>query len=137
MKSTYKFLGISIGIVYLWFGTLKYFPNVSPAEEVAVNTIDMLTFKALPSEVSILLLAIWETAIGLLLLLSIFPRVTIRLALIHMAFTFFPLIFFPLLTFENAPFQLTLLGQYIIKNLVIVASLFVLYKQHSPHKSSE
>ncbi len=121
-------LALSIGIVYLWFGTLKYFPNVSPAEDLAKNTIDVLTFNLIPSNVSIILLAIWESLVGVLLIVNIFRRTAIILALAHMAFTFFPLLFFTDQVFVNTPFHLTLLGQYIIKNLVIVAGLLALYK---------
>jgi hypothetical protein len=49
-------LAISIGLVYLWFGGLKYFPHLSPAENLAKNTIYMLTFGNIPSNVSIILL---------------------------------------------------------------------------------
>ena len=121
-------LAPSIGIVYFWFGMLKFFPNLSPAEDLAKGTIDILTFNLIPSNVSIILLAIWESLIGLLLIVNLFRRTAIILALIHIAFSFSPLFFFTNQVFENAPFHLTLLGQYIVKNLVIIAGLLVLYK---------
>ncbi len=121
-------LAISIGLIYLWFGILKYFPNLSPAEDLAQSTIGLLTFNLISPRVSIILLATWESLVGLLLLLNIFRRTAIILAFIHMTFTFFPLLFFRDQVFGNTPLQLTLLGQYIIKNLVIIAGLLVLYK---------
>jgi uncharacterized membrane protein YkgB len=36
-------LRISLGIVFFWFGFLKFFPNVSPAESLATDTINVLT----------------------------------------------------------------------------------------------
>lgn len=123
-----RLLALSIGIVYLWFGTLKYFPNVSPAEDLARNTIDILSFHLIPSNVSIILLAIWETLVGVLLILNVARRTAIILALTHMVFTFFPLLFFTDQAFGNTPFQLTLVGQYIVKNLIIIAALLALYK---------
>ncbi len=36
-------LRISLGIVFLWFGVLKFFPELSPAEELATRTIEVLT----------------------------------------------------------------------------------------------
>ena len=121
-------LALSIGTVYLWFGTLKYFPNVSPAEDLAKKTIDVLTFNLIPSNVSIVLLAIWESLIGVLLILNVNRRQVVIFALVHIAFTFFPLFLFTDQVFNSVPFQLTLLGQYIIKNLVIIAGLLTLYQ---------
>jgi uncharacterized membrane protein YkgB len=126
--SNNRILTVSIGIAYLWFGILKYFPNQSPAEDLAKNTIDVLTFSLIPSNISIILLAIWESLVGFLLIMNIYKRVAILLALVHMTLTFTPLFLFPEQMFINAPFQLTLLGQYIIKNIVIIVALFSLYK---------
>ena len=125
--SNSRILTVSIGIAYLWFGALKYFPNQSPAEDLAKNTIDVLTFSLIPSNVSIILLAIWESLVGVLLILNIYKRVAILLAIVHMTLTFTPLFIFPEQMFINTPFQLTLVGQYIIKNIVIIVALFSLY----------
>ena len=121
-------LAISVGLVYLWFGGLKYFPDLSPAEDLAKNTIDLLTFSFIPSNVSIILIAIWETAIGVLLIMNVYRRAVIILALVHIAFTFTPLFLFQEQSFTNLPFGLTMLGQYIIKNIIIAAALLTLYK---------
>lgn len=122
------FLAISIGIVYFWFGLLKFFPELSPAEELASSTISLLTFNLIPSKVSIMLLALWESLIGLFLILNIFRQSIIVITLVHMVFTFSPLFFFPELGFVHAPFQFTLLGQYIFKNIIIIGALLTLYK---------
>ena len=119
-------LRVSIGIIYVWFGALKFFPGVSPAEELAKETIHQLTFKLINPELSLLLLAIWETAIGVLLISGLYPRVVIRIVLVHMICTFTPLFLLPGVSFTSAPFALTLVGQYIVKNIVIVSALFVI-----------
>ena len=124
-----NFIAISIGMVYLWFGLLKFFPNVSPAEELAKNTVDQLTFGLLPTNFSYILLAIWETVIGILLLLNLYNRIVIIAALIHMVFTFSPIFFFPELIFKEVPFSLTLVGQYIAKNIIIVSALLLLFTE--------
>ncbi|MDB4303843.1 hypothetical protein N9934_03535 [Desulfosarcina sp.] len=129
--SSNHILAISIGVVYLWFGVLKYFPELSPAEDLAKNTINALTINLIPSNVSIILLAVWESLVGILLILNIFPRATILFALTHMLLTFTPLFLFPEQVFNNEPFQLTLLGQYIFKNVIIIGGLLTLYKLHS------
>jgi uncharacterized membrane protein YphA (DoxX/SURF4 family) len=119
-------LRISIGVIYLWFGVLKFFPGVSPAEELAKETIHLLTFKLINQDLSLLLLAIWETAIGVLLMGGLFIRFVIRVVLVHMICTFTPLFLLPAISFTAAPFSLTLVGQYIIKNIVIISALFVI-----------
>ena len=121
-------LAISIGLVYIWFGGLKFFPAFSPAEALAKNTIDALTFGLIPADISIFLLALWETIIGILLILNIYRRPIIILALVHMAFTFTPLFLFPEESFSNSPLVFTLLGQYIFKNVIIIGALLTLYK---------
>ena len=121
---------IGIGIVYLWFGALKFFPGVSPAETIALDTISELSFGLITPDLSIILLAVWETAIGVLLITGIFNRTALYLAVIHMVLKFTPFLFFPELTFTDAPFGLTLLGQYIVKNIVFLAILvFLLSKE--------
>lgn len=125
---TNHILAISIGIVYLWFGLLKFFPHLSPAEDLAKDTIERITFGFLPSQVSIILLAILEVGIGMLFLLNIYRRETIILASFHMLCTFFPLFLFIDRSFSIAPFIFTLLGQYIVKNLIIVSALVTLWR---------
>jgi len=115
-----------IGVLYLWFGMLKFFPGVSPAETIAMDTIHELTMGAIPPKVSLLLLAIWETTLGILLIGGLLNRFAIMVALVHMLLTFTPFLFFPELTFTQAPFGLTLLGQYIMKNIVFLGLLVYL-----------
>lgn len=117
---------LSIGLVYLWFGSLKFFSGVSPAEQLAKDTIDHLTAGLLLPEISIALLAIWETVIGVLLIVNLWKRFALNIALVHILFTFSPFLFFPELLWTDAPFGLTLLGQYIIKNIIILGVLLVL-----------
>jgi len=128
-------ISATIGIVYLWFGMLKYFAGASPAEELAKATISRLTLGFLAPEISILLLAIWETVIGLLLIGHLFEKFALKLALVHIILTFLPFLFFPDLVFSQAPFSLTLLGQYIIKNVIILGALIVLLKESNKLRS--
>ena len=132
-------LTITIGIVYIWFGILKFFPSLSPAEDIAINTIDALTMGLLSSKISIILLALWESVIGTMLLFNLWRKQAIIMAFIHMACTFTPLIFFPHLSFTE-PFCFTLLGQYIVKNIIIIGALYTVYKMPAktliPHSSN-
>ncbi len=134
-KLKVNLIWVSIGIVYLWFGMLKFFVGVSPAEDLAKATIDQLTFGILTPEISIILLAIWETSIGLLLISHLFIKFALKLALVHIILTFLPFLFFPDLVFTQAPLGLTLLGQYIIKNVIILGVLIVLLKESNLARS--
>ena len=123
-------LRISIGIIYLWFGVLKFFPDISPAETLAKDTIEVLTLGLIPRDFSFLMLAVGEFAIGTMLVLGIWKRYTFYLALSHMFCTFLPLVLLPNYSFNDTPFTLTLVGQYIMKNVVIVSALFVVYRSY-------
>ena len=125
-NTKFKLLAWSIGLLYLWFGLLKFFPDLSPAEELAKQTIDQLTFGIIPPHVSIKLLALWETVIGIGLLSGMLRTFIIRIALVHMILTFAPLFLLPDLSFSYAPYGFTLVGQYIMKNLAIIAALLLL-----------
>ncbi|MDE3252318.1 MAG: hypothetical protein KGO92_05900 [Bacteroidota bacterium] len=130
-------LRISMGIVYLWFGALKFFNGVSPAEQLAMQTIHKLTFGLINDHTNLLLLAVWETAIGLLLISGKYVKTALYLLFPHMICTFTPFIFNPQDTFRFAPYGLTLVGQYIIKNIIIISAALVIWKeekeQHGTH----
>ncbi len=128
-------LKISIGVVYLWFGALKFFPHLSPAEGLATDTITELTLGLIPAQVSIILLALFEVGIGGCLLLNIHPKKAAIAALAHLACTFTPLFFFNDISFNGHPIFLTLVGQYIIKNLIIIAALLSIIKAKDVHVS--
>jgi uncharacterized membrane protein YkgB len=115
-------LRISLGVVFLWFGVLKFFPGMSPAQDLATRTISELTFGAVGPAVSLPVLAAWECLIGLGLLTGRAMRATLLLMFAQMAGTVAPLVLFPGEAFIHVPFAPTLEGQYIIKNLVLVAA---------------
>ncbi len=119
-------LRVSLGVVFLWFGALKFFPGLSPAQDLATRTIDVLTFGFLPPSVSIPILAGWEVLIGLGLITGWWLRATLLLLAAQMLGTITPLFFFPAETFTVFPIAPTLEGQYIIKNVVLVTAGMVL-----------
>ena len=119
-------LRVSLGIVFLWFGALKFFPGLSPASDLAARTIATLSFGVVPAEVSVPLLAGWECLIGLGLLFGVFMRATLLLLAVQMAGTLTPLLLFPSEVFTRIPYAPTLEGQYIIKNAVLISAAIVL-----------
>lgn len=120
-------LRISVGIVYIWFGALKYFQGISPAEQLAMQTIHRLTFGLIDDHANILMLATWECLIGMLFIAGKFIKPALVLMLLHMVLTFTPFVFFPAETFRYMPYGLTLTGQYIVKNIVFIAVGIVLW----------
>ena len=119
-------LRVSLGAVFLWFGVLKFFPGLSPAQDLAARTIRALTFGAVPSGIGLPVLAAWECAIGAGLIAGLWMRATLLLLVVQMLGTVAPLFLFPDETFLRVPYAPTLEGQYILKNVVLVASAVVL-----------
>jgi len=115
-------LRCSIGLVYLWFGFLKFFPGLSPADQIARATLHCLTFGMVSDDVSIRLLATWECLLGIMLLSRILLKPALIFLFIHMGFTFSPYLLFPRATFQHLPYSFTLLGQYIFKNIIIICA---------------
>ena len=119
-------LRIALGIVFLWFGAIKLVPGLSPAEDLAGRTIETLTSGVVPASIAVPVLAIWEVAIGVGLLVGRWMRATLLLLFVQMLGTITPLFLFPEETWIRFPIAPTLEGQYIIKNVVLVAAAFVL-----------
>lgn len=116
------FLRLAVGYVYLHFGLLKFFPDLSPAELIATQTIMALSNNLLDATTAQLYLAILETTIGLGMVFQVFPRTVFVLFMLHMLGTFMPIVYLPEYSFKIAPFAPTIEGQYVLKNLVFVAA---------------
>lgn len=121
-----RLLRISIGIVFLWFGALKFFEGLSPAHDLAIRTIEFITFHLISPKAIIYILALWEVIIGVGLLLNLYLRITLFLLFLQMLGTFTPLFFFPEETFKVFPYALTMEGQYIFKNIIVVSGGIIL-----------
>lgn len=119
-------LRISLGIVFIWFGVLKFFPGVSPAQMLAAETIEILTFDLVKPSISVYMLATLETIIGIGLITRLYLRVTLFLLFGQMLGTVTPLFLFPDQTFTIFPVVPTLEGQYIIKNIILVSAGIVI-----------
>ncbi|MEM8533913.1 MAG: DoxX family protein [Chloroflexota bacterium] len=114
-------LRVSIGIIFLWFGALKLIDGGSPAEGLIQATVTFIS-----PDWFIPFLAVWEILIGLGFITGLYLRVTIFLLFCQMPGTFLPIIVRPDLVFTTFPIGLTMEGQYIIKNLVVVSAALVI-----------
>jgi hypothetical protein len=116
------FLRLALGYIYLHFGFLKFFPDLSPAELIATQTVMAVSMQTFDATTAQFYLAILESAIGLGLIFNLLPRLVFGLFIAHMFGTFLPLLLLPEFTFKIAPFAPNLEGQYIFKNVVYVAA---------------
>ncbi|MFV8342475.1 DoxX family membrane protein [Flavobacterium sp. XS2P39] len=119
-KHSITMMRVSLAIVYVWFGALKIF-GMSPAGDLVEKTV--YWFKP---EIFIPILGICEVIIGLGLLIKRFIPFTIVLLLMHMAVTFFPVFILKTICFDVFPYCPTLVGQYIIKNLILISGALVI-----------
>jgi uncharacterized membrane protein YkgB len=119
-KHSVCIMRVALAIVYIWFGVLKVF-GMSPAGELVEKTV--YWFKP---ELFIPILGICEIIIGIGLLIKRFIPITIVLLLLHMAATFFPVFILQTDCFDAFPYQPTLAGQYIIKNLVLISGALII-----------
>jgi len=119
-KHSVNMMRVALAIVYIWFGALKIF-GMSPAGELVEKTV--YWFKP---EIFVPILGICEVIIGLGLFVKRFIPITIVLLLLHMAVTFFPVFIVQTVCFNAFPFQPTLVGQYIIKNVVLISGALVI-----------
>lgn len=120
---------IALFIVFFWFGLLKIL-QISPAEQLVTNLHQATIAKLMPIGIFLIALGLAECLIGIIWL---FPKLTkwaFWIFVFHMFTTFLPLLFLPNDTWQNT-LVLTLTGQYIIKNVVLVASAFTIFKIES------
>ncbi|MCG3684308.1 DoxX family membrane protein [Aliarcobacter butzleri] len=131
MQNTIKLMRLSLGIIFVWYGMLKFFPTLSPAEDLAIKTIDIMFFHLIDGSLSIKLLAILEVAIGIGFLSGYYTKLVTIIFLGHMLCTFVPLFILPELSFTHAPYAFTLVGQYIVKNIVFILVGVMIYQNET------
>lgn len=132
-----KLLSVSIGLIFFYFGFLKFFPNASPAESLGMTTVSQLCFNLIPQKICIFMLASLEVGIGLSLISGKWLKWGIIAAIAHLVFTFSPVFLYPDQVFSGSVWTPSLLGQYIFKNLILIAALLVLYPTGQTNTSKD
>jgi len=114
-------LRLSLAVIFIWFGLLKPF-GLSPAAGLVKATVAWMPFLGPGQWLAVI--GWWEVAIGVTMLHPATIRLAIALLALQMGGTFLPLIVLPEVTFQTGhfPYAPTLEGQYIIKNLIIIAA---------------
>lgn len=119
---------LSIFIVYFWFGGLKLI-GYSPAHELVGSLLEK-TMPFLSIDLFILILGYFEVFIGILWLIPKVEKIVLSLTVVHIVATFGPLVFLPAIAWDSFLIP-TLVGQYILKNFLILSLGIVIYLKHS------
>ncbi|MGO4818364.1 DoxX family membrane protein [Flavobacterium sp. W22_SRS_FP1] len=130
-KHNVTIMRIALATVYIWFGALKVF-GMSPAGELVEETV----FWFRP-EIFVPILGICEVIIGIGLLIKRIIPYAIVLLLLHMCATLLPVFILKTICFDSFPYCPTLVGQYIIKNLVLIAGALVIAGKHNAEYMKE
>ena len=110
---------IGLFVVFFWFGILKVL-DLSPASPL-VQALFENTIPIMPFSTFMIIFGLFEMIIGILFLIKGYERLVIPLLFAHMVTTFMPLFIIPDATWSGFLVP-TLEGQYIIKNLVVIAT---------------
>jgi uncharacterized membrane protein YkgB len=114
------FLRISMGIIFIWFGLLKSFGE-SPVNDLVARVVYWFD-----PDIFIPFLGWWEALIGACFLFRPFLRAAVLLLFLQIGGTFLPLVVLPEVCFQRFPLVLTIEGQYIVKNLLVISAALVI-----------
>lgn len=119
-------LRVSLGAVFLGFGVLKFFPHVSPAEGLAVETTNILFFGLLSSRFAMVLVASLECLIGLSFLTGKLLRIAVWLLGFELIGILSPLILLPGYLFTGPFHAPNIEGQYVLKDVILASAGMVI-----------
>jgi uncharacterized membrane protein YphA (DoxX/SURF4 family) len=120
-RYSYLLLRISLGVVFLWFGILKFTP-FSPVAKLVADTVPFV-----PAKLLIPALATFEVVLGIGLLLGKWTSAVVAVMIAHLSGTFLVLVIQPAVAFQNGnPLELTMTGEFVVKNLVLITAGLVL-----------
>ena len=115
-------LRIALGAVFLGFGVLKFFPGVSPAQNLTEAATHLLFLGLVPGDVAIVMIATLECFIGIALLAGRPMRVAIWLLATEFVGILSPVFLLPGRLFAGPHHAPTLEGQYVLKDVILVAA---------------
>src|SRR2546425_4436224 len=114
-------LRVALPVTFSWFGALKALGRSRVADLVAK------TVYWLPPAFFVRFLGWWELVIGVGLLSGAALRLILLLFWLQMAGTFLVLVLRPELAFQSGnPLLLTVTGEFVIKNLILIAAGLVI-----------
>jgi uncharacterized membrane protein YphA (DoxX/SURF4 family) len=114
-------LRVTLAIVFIWFGALKV-AGKSPVEDLVADTVYWVDAGSF-----VIFLGLWEIAIGVGLILGVALRLVLLLFFAQMLGTFLTVVIHPGIVFRDSnPLLLTVTGEFIVKNLVLIAAGIVI-----------
>jgi putative oxidoreductase len=114
-------LRISLGLVFIWFGALKV-ADVTPAHELVAGTIPFLDAGWLVPA-----LGWFEIAVGGMLVSGYLLGWVCAAMVAHLGGTFLTVVMQPEVLFQHGnPFMLTMEGEFVAKNLVLMTAAVVI-----------
>jgi uncharacterized membrane protein YphA (DoxX/SURF4 family) len=119
-------LRVCLGAVFLGFGALKYFPGVSPAQDLVEHTTGILTFGLIPGPVALVGVATLECVIGLCLISGRSLRLAVYLLGIQLIGILSPVVLLAARLFDGPHGAPTLEGQYVLKDVILVGAALVI-----------
>ncbi|GAC1363750.1 MAG: hypothetical protein NVSMB44_21580 [Ktedonobacteraceae bacterium] len=126
VRHSIALLRISLGAVFFGFGILKFFPNVSPAQDIATQTMAVLSLGLVPANISIVFVAVLECGIGLCFITGKFLRIAVWLLLFELIGILSPLVLLPGELFTGPFHAPNLLGQYVLKDVILAGAGMVI-----------
>ncbi|MCA9377158.1 hypothetical protein H6763_00195 [Candidatus Nomurabacteria bacterium] len=115
---------ISLFLVYFWFGILKVF-SLSPADEIVLH-LHQVTIPFIPFDLFFIALGLFETLLGIAFLIPKITKYAIPVMMAHMFTTMLPLLLLPQYVWDGFLVP-NLLGQYILKNVVLISLGLMLF----------
>lgn len=126
MRHSISGLRIAVGAIFLGFGVLKYFPGVSPAQNIVEATTHILFLGLIPGDVAIKMIATLECFIGICLLANRWMRLAVWLLAIEFVGILAPIFLLPGRLFTGPDHAPNLLGQYCLKDIILVTAGLVI-----------
>ena len=118
-------LRIALGVVFLWFGVLKV-AGTSPVRELVADTVPFL-----PAAWFVPAVGVFEVLAGMALVVAVQVRLVAALTALHLLGTFLVLVVQPEVAFRHGnPLLLSTAGEFVVKNLVLVAAALVVARHH-------
>jgi uncharacterized membrane protein YkgB len=118
-------LRIALGAVFLWFGVLKV-AGTSPVRDLVADTVPFL-----PASWLVPAVGVFEVLAGMALIAAVRVRLVAALTALHLLGTFLVLVVQPAVAFRQGnPLLLTVMGEFVLKNLVLLAAALVVARHH-------